>query len=53
MSWSQTNLELYINRGVHIKNPHTRIIINTGHLKMSLVVAGRKIPPRRLVVAVK
>ena len=31
----------------------TRIIINTGHLKMSLVVAGRNIFPKRLVVAVK
>ena len=31
----------------------TRIIINTGHLKMSLVVAGRKIFPKRLVVAVE
>ena len=32
---------------------HTRIIINTGHLKMSLVVAGRTSSPKRLVVAVK
>ena len=31
----------------------TRIIINTGHLKLSLVLAGRKILPKRLVVAVK